>query len=720
MKFTQKLKANKDDIFEMSIDEIVKTITRKKWDTGYEIFDNIQIVKPYFDIDKKISNKKENTEEYKKDIINNALEFLKKHFLNANFAISQSHREDKISFHVLITNYKTTSKDLKAFYDSNKTQMDALYFDNRVYNKTQKFRLLNCRKNEDGKISPYKTAIDKFDKTKCHEHIVQYIEENAKEFKYDLLNVDIDSPKQKIKNGCHVKEGHTHSTKNHSKIFKNENGTIVANCFSHGSKIISSSQDDTKIEYLIHNQITDRVACNLLTLRYLYKDKILYIFNEANGQWLNDISLFYNDIIKLERSLKNLLNANKQNEEDEDYKNNMKILKKNIAKLQSTTFMTSVKEHLQIQYAKENITLNNAINGIMFTNGLYDFNTFELRKGRPDEYITFSTGYEYVESKIDIKQEIYNKFLNDLMSESHLKFLLTAFSIAMAGTRENEDFYILTGSASNGKSSLFDLIKSMLGEYYKPMDITQLTCYKKSANEANAALHHAQGRRIIQIDEPEQSSTLIVSRIKEISGGDQIKCRALYSNTETIYKPQFTMFILCNDMPSLSKIDEGLARRLNVVEFPNKFCENPKLPHEKPINKFLKTKYLASLEWKQQFFNILVDHLKTYDKEGRKLTKPIEITAKSNEYLAENDVLYQYLESRYDMSKIDETHKNHWHNFNEFYELYKTITKQSKLSKSLLSKQLKTLKIKIKNDKMNTCEILLGSLFIDVTKSIYD
>ena len=719
MKFTKKFRANENNVYELSLQEILKIITNKKWDSGYEYITNEQYVKPYFDIDCKITDDINDIEKTQKKILDNAIKFLQTYFDKSEMAVSQSHRQEKISFHIAISNYKTTIKDFKAFYENNKKKMEKLHFDNKVYGKTQKFRLLNCRKNEDGVITPYKTAIPDND-IDYHKHIIQHIENDAMEFKCNRDEMPKEVKNKNSSNECLVKEGHIHTTSNHSKIFINENGSQVATCFSHGSKVIvSPAHDDTNIEYLIYNQITDRIACNLLTLKYLYKDKILYIYNEINGQWVNDISLFYNDIIGLEKRLKNLLNANKHDDED---KSNIKTLKKNIAKLQSTTFMASVKEHLQMQYSKENITLNNAINGMMFTNGFYDFNNFKLRKAREDEYITFSTGYEYIENKNDIMQDINKMFLNDLMSDIHLKFLLTAFAVSITGTRENEDFYILTGSASNGKSSLFDLIKSMLGDYYKPMDISQLTCYKKSPNEANASLHHAQGRRIIQIDEPEQSSTLIVSRIKEISGGDQIKCRALYSNTETIYKPQFTMFILCNDMPGLSKIDEGLARRLNVIEFPNRFCEAPKMPHEKPINKFLKTKYLSSLEWKQQFFNILVEHLKTYVNEGRKMVKPVEIINKSNEYLAENDVLYQYISSRYDILDIDETNKTHWYNFNEFYELYKIATKQCKLSKSMLIKQFKTLKIKIKNENKNvSCEINLGQLIADkINKSDFD
>jgi phage/plasmid-associated DNA primase len=54
------------------------------------------------------------------------------------------------------------------------------------------------------------------------------------------------------------------------------------------------------------------------------------------------------------------------------------------------------------------------------------------------------------------------------------------------------------------------------------------------------------------------------------------------------YTPQFTTFILCNDLPKIDKIDGGVERRLKVINFPVKFVDSPSKSNERKINRNLK------------------------------------------------------------------------------------------------------------------------------------
>ena len=101
-----------------------------------------------------------------------------------------------------------------------------------------------------------------------------------------------------------------------------------------------------------------------------------------------------------------------------------------------------------------------------------------------------------------------------------------------------------------------------------------------------------------------------MSKIKEITGGDEISARALYGNPIT-YRPQFSLFVQMNDEPELSKIDGGIARRIRKVEFPFVFKMNPVLDHERQANTDIKERKVRSIEWRNEFILMLIETFNT-------------------------------------------------------------------------------------------------------------
>jgi ATP-dependent Clp protease adapter protein ClpS len=65
--------------------------------------------------------------------------------------------------------------------------------------------------------------------------------------------------------------------------------------------------------------------------------------------------------------------------------------------------------------------------------------------------------------------------------------------------------------------------------------------------------------------------------------------------------PTFKMFICCNKLPAFDDYDNGIARRINIVEFSTKFCDNPKKKYEKQLVKYTNDE--------KQLLSIQLNHL---------------------------------------------------------------------------------------------------------------
>ena len=103
--------------------------------------------------------------------------------------------------------------------------------------------------------------------------------------------------------------------------------------------------------------------------------------------------------------------------------------------------------------------------------------------------------------------------------------------------------------------------------------------------KANSSLGDFLNKRFMYCSEPESGSKLNTNMVKQLTG-DTIKTRNLYQEKDIEIKPTYNIFICCNTLPNFDSYDEGIARRINIIEFKTKFCLNPKKKNEKLLRKY--------------------------------------------------------------------------------------------------------------------------------------
>ena len=280
-----------------------------------------------------------------------------------------------------------------------------------------------------------------------------------------------------------------------------------------------------------------------------------------------------------------------------------------------------------------------------FDNGVYDLRMHEFRDGSPDDYISFTTGRHYMPfDPTSVEALEIALYLSQVFTNANvLAYFKNLLLVLIDGGIRQEKFYVFTGSGSNSKSALLNLVQKALGEYYCILPIALLTQKRAASNAAQSELARTKGRRVAVMQEPGDNETINIGLMKELSGGDRVQCRALFKEPIE-FRPQFKMIMTCNELPDVPGNDGGTWRRIRVIEFTSKFCEapNPDNPREFPIDGSLLEKFER---WADTFISMLIHHHKSTDTPNNN-NEPLEVRIATESYKANNDVVGQFVNER--------------------------------------------------------------------------
>ena len=366
-------------------------------------------------------------------------------------------------------------------------------------------------------------------------------------------------------------------------------------------------------------------------------------------------------------------------EEKEEYKKKGKEVLEIVKKLKTTSFKDNVmKECKELFCDKEfvkKIDTNPYLIG--FSNGIYDLKKGELRDGRPDDYIEMTTEIDKID--FDENSEHWDglkHFIDTVFVEEEIRtYFLTYLSSCLQGHNAEEKFRIWTGCGSNGKSKILELFVHSLGMYSIKFPITMLTGKRAASNACTPEIVQSKGKRFGYLEEPSEGERINIGLLKEFTGGDKIKARGLHKDPIE-FKPQFKLALLCNEMPEGPPNDTGAWRRIEVVEFKSRFCENPKENNEFMIDKHLSEKMK---DWKELFIALLIDvYYVEYKKKGIKV--PNEIIKFTLEYQKECDLYTDFIhENLEDTKNLSDDTIDITHLYDEFKVWYQDVFNNNKI-----------------------------------------
>ena len=211
-------------------------------------------------------------------------------------------------------------------------------------------------------------------------------------------------------------------------------------------------------------------------------------------------------------------------------------------------------------------------------------------------------------------------------------FVQRAVGYSLSGEVSEQCLFILIGTGANGKTTLINGLRKMLGDYSGTTPIQTLTVMPFSNGQTND-LAAMEGRRFISASDGEAGQRLAEAKIKNMTGGDKICCRALYKDYRE-YDPQFKLWLATNDLPNVAGSDEAIWRRIRVINFPVTIPEGRRDPN-----------LLASLAAEASgIFNWALAGYRAWKSEG--LKPPPEVTEATSSYRHENDQVGQFIADR--------------------------------------------------------------------------
>jgi P4 family phage/plasmid primase-like protien len=374
------------------------------------------------------------------------------------------------------------------------------------------------------------------------------------------------------------------------------------------------------IQFYINITLSSQTEYDLAeVLKQMYKDKYVCVSYDKKGIWY----VFKNHrwVIDKGHSLREKISkemfdlySNKQDECTIEFQHydasddRAEFLKKQIKfisdikiKLKKTNDKNNImREAAEIFYDEDFIKNMDTNKYLMcFNNGVVDFKNKIFRDGYPEDYITKSTKINYLHFNDNKNNEDFKKILNDikdfmekLFPIADLKrYMFDHLASCLIGDNKNQTFNVYWGNGSNGKSIITDLMSVTLGEYKGTVPITLVTDVRGKIGGTSDEVLKLKGIRYAVMQEPSKGVKLNEGIMKELTGGDPIQARGLYSESE-IFEPQFKLVVCTNSLFDIESNDDGTWRRIRKCDFLSKFIDDGETYNDESEYVFVKDKSL--------------------------------------------------------------------------------------------------------------------------------
>jgi putative DNA primase/helicase len=227
-------------------------------------------------------------------------------------------------------------------------------------------------------------------------------------------------------------------------------------------------------------------------------------------------------------------------------------------------------------------------------NGVVDLRTGVLRDGKPDDMCSRSCAVDF---QPDVESELLEEFLTTFIPvKEDADFVFKLLGNALFGGNPMRLLPIFWGETTSGKSQLFATLHDTLGTYVKAIGSSVFR--GNLDDKPRPDLVSAMFCRVAWASEAARSWALHADQVKRLTGGEPLPYRDLYEGVvnET---PRFTPFIVANEFPRISGLDEATKRRLLTIHMDKTLAPDQEDPE-------VKERFMADVRVKQALLARLV------------------------------------------------------------------------------------------------------------------
>lgn len=284
--------------------------------------------------------------------------------------------------------------------------------------------------------------------------------------------------------------------------------------------------------------------------------------------------------------------------------------------------------------------LNKAEDLLSCANGTLNLRTGDLKPHDPKDFITACSPIAYYPGA---QAPRFQQFLSEIYNgdEEVVEFVKRWFGYCLTGATNEHKMVFHVGRGGNGKSTLMDLLKYVMGEgYYSTAPQKILALDDRGATPELAGLL---GRRMVTIAETDENLELREGLVKQITGGDPITARHLFKDPFE-FMPTHKLQVFTNFAPQIKSQDFAMWRRILLLNYPISYGDAAQIakgdatklgdPH---LEDALRLEAPGVLAW-------LVEGAREWY-QGR-LQPPAAVMEATNKYRADQDIVGQFAKER--------------------------------------------------------------------------
>ncbi|GFO62006.1 hypothetical protein GMLC_41850 [Geomonas limicola] len=218
-------------------------------------------------------------------------------------------------------------------------------------------------------------------------------------------------------------------------------------------------------------------------------------------------------------------------------------------------------------------------------NGVIDLQTGMLYKGKPQDYLLRAVPFEYNYAPDFLKNgnkspcPTWDHFFGEIHQEDPevISFVQRILGYGITGLTTEHWFPVFIGAGRNGKGTMFEVIKQILGELAWAIQPEMLLEQKNSRSSVgpSADLVSLYGRRFVIASETDEGRKISTAMVKRLTGGDSLTVRAPFDKYEWGYTPTHSIYLYTNDPPWGLTKDFAMRQRLAMIEYPLRYVDAP-------------------------------------------------------------------------------------------------------------------------------------------------
>jgi putative DNA primase/helicase len=227
---------------------------------------------------------------------------------------------------------------------------------------------------------------------------------------------------------------------------------------------------------------------------------------------------------------------------------------------------------------------------------------------------------------------IFLRFLDQIFDgrPALTAFMQKAIGYALAGVTTEQVFFVLQGRGANGKSTLVQTIRSLLGGYAGTLCAESLLAKKGDhSTMVMNDLYGVMGARFVAAAESDAGRRLAEGLIKQLTGGETVKVKKLYANLFEA-DHQFKLFLSTNHRPVIRGDSDAMWRRVRLIPFD---VVIPDAQQDHALFNKLQAERAGILRW-------AVEGCLAWQREG--LGQPEEVRVATRAYKEEMDTLGEF------------------------------------------------------------------------------